>query len=417
MKSVPLSKEVLSRALDKFPTPFYIYSESGIRGAARDLMRAFSWAPSFKEYFAVKATPNPYILAVLKEEGAGADCSSLTELILSERVGMRGEQIMFTSNDTPLTEFVKAKELGAVINLDDFGHIDFIEKNIGLPSLVFLRYNPGSLKAGNEIIGNPLESKFGMTREQIIEGLMRLKAKGVKRLGLHIMVASNELDPNYFADTAGVMFDLAVELNKNQGIRLEAINLGGGIGVNYRPDQAAVDPGLVGGLIRQKYEEKIVKNNLHPIKIFIEMGRVITAPYGVLVARVLHVKKTYKNFVGLDATMANLMRPALYGAYHHITVLGKEDQPCTEKYDVVGSLCENNDKFAVDRLLPALEPGDVLIIHDAGAHGHAMGFNYNGKLRSAELLLRTDGSVQEIRRAETVDDYFKTIDFSGLSQA
>jgi len=415
VKNAPLSKEQLSRIIARYPTPFHIYDEAAIRANARKLLAEFAWAPDFKEYFAVKATPNPYILKILREEGFGADCSSLAELILAEKSGILGEEIMFTSNGTPAHEYRLAKQLGAVINLDDITHIEYLEKHAGLPELLSFRYNPGPLRSGgNSIIGNPEESKYGLTLEQLMDAYRIVKAKGVKRFGLHTMIISNELNPDFFIETAGMMFDLVVGIYRSLGIRMEIVNLGGGIGIPYRPGEKAVDLAYLSNGIRQVYEEKIVSNGLHPLKLTMESGRMITGPYGYLVSTVLHKKETYKNYVGLDACMADLMRPGMYGAYHHITVAGKEEQPHDHIYDVTGSLCENNDKFAIDRKLPAIEIGDILIIHDTGAHGHAMGFNYNGKLRPAELLLQTDGSVKMIRRAETVEDYFATLDFSGL---
>ncbi|HZK67626.1 MAG TPA: diaminopimelate decarboxylase, partial [Chloroflexota bacterium] len=368
----------------------------------------------FKEFFAVKALPNPFIMKILKEEGFGADCSSLPELLLSERVGITGEEIMFTSNDTPAEEFTKARELGAIINLDDISHIPFLERSAGIPELISFRYNPGALKQGNVIIGKPEEAKYGFTREQLFEGYRMVKEKGATRFGLHTMVASNELDYRYFIETAVILFDLALELNQKLGIKLEFINIGGGIGIPYRPEQEAVSYEKIAQGIREAYQERVAANGLAPMKLFMECGRVITGPYGYLVTSVRHLKHTYKDYVGLDASMSNLMRPAMYGAYHHITVVGKESRPLDRKYDVTGSLCENNDKFAVDRMLPEVESGDLLVIHDTGAHGHAMGFQYNGKLRSAELLLRENGDVIQIRRAETPDDYFRTLDFDAL---
>ncbi|MFZ5642798.1 MAG: diaminopimelate decarboxylase family protein [Bacillota bacterium] len=414
-KKVPFNKEQLMRIIKEYPTPFHIYDEAAIRANAQKLIKAFSWAPEFKEFFAVKATPNPFLLKILREEGFGADCSSLPELILAERAGLSGEDIIFSSNDTPAAEFAKARELGAIINLDDISHIEFLEKHAGIPELLSFRYNPGPLReGGNAIIGNPEESKYGLTRKQVIDAYRIVQSRGVKRFGLHTMVISNELDSNYFIETANMMFDLVLEINRTLDIKVEFVNFGGGIGIPYRPDQEPVDLNILSEGIKKSYEKRIVANGLHPLKISMESGRMITGPYGYLVATVLHKKEIYKNYVGLDACMANLMRPGIYGAYHHITVLGKEDWPLGYIYDVTGSLCENNDKFAINRKLPMVEIGDVLVIHDAGAHGHAMGFNYNGKLRSAELLLKPDGSVQQIRRAETIDDYFATLNFNEL---
>ncbi|MDD2381498.1 MAG: diaminopimelate decarboxylase [Mariniphaga sp.] len=413
-KYIPFLKEEIEKVIEQYPTPFHLYDEKAIRENARRFKKAFGWNEGFKEYFAIKATPNPYLMKILKEEGFGVDCSSEVELELARRVGMRGEEIMLTSNDTPASEFHAAKQLGAIINLDDISHIDYLEKNAGLPETICMRYNPGDLKQGNLIIGHPEDSKYGFTHEQIIEGYRLLKNKGVKEFGVHTMVASNELDPDYFIETADVLFNLIVEVHQKAGVKIRFANLGGGVGIPYKPGQKPVDLEYVSAGIRKLYEEKIFGNGLAPLKIFFELGRAITGPYGYLVAQVLHIKKTYKNFAGLDASMANLMRPGMYGAYHHITVLGKENEPRNRKYDVTGSLCENNDKFAIDRMLPEIEPGDVVVIHDAGAHGHAMGFNYNGKLRSAELLLRENGEIVQIRRAETAEDYFATLDFKSL---
>ncbi|RKX44202.1 MAG: diaminopimelate decarboxylase, partial [Verrucomicrobia bacterium] len=388
--------------------------ERAIRENARRLKAAFAWNPGFKEYFAVKAAPNPYLMKILKAEGFGSDCSSYPELLLSESVGVVGEDIIFTSNDTPAYEYAKAKELGAIINLDDISHIQYLEDEVGLPELVCCRYNPGPLKGGNAIIGRPEEAKYGFTREQLFEGYRILRDKGVKRFGLHTMVASNELDGFYFVETAHLLFELVGELSAELGIEFEFVNIGGGIGIPYKPEDEAVDLEAVGEGIRNLYEEWIIGKGLKPLDLRMECGRMVTGPYGYLVSRVLHKKNTYKQFVGLDACMVNLMRPALYGAYHHITVPGKEDAPLDLVCDVTGSLCENNDKFAIDRAIPQVEIGDLVVIHDAGAHGHAMGFNYNAKLRSAELLLREDGEVVQIRRAETVEDYFATLAFEDL---
>ena len=413
-RHVPFTKDQIESIIATHPTPFHIYDEKAILENARKLKELFSWAPGFREYFAVKATPNPYILKILKEEGFGTDCSSLPELILSEKIGLPGQYIMFTSNDTPYREYQKTKELGAIINLDDISHIPYLEKHVGLPELLCFRYNPGPLRQGNAIIGKPEEAKYGFTKEQLFQGYRTVKDKGVKHFGLHTMIASNELDPYYFVDTAKMLFELVVEIKKTLDIRIEFINIGGGIGIPYKPDQKAVDLSIVSDGIRKAYESMIRPAGLHPLNLYMEMGRMITGPYGYLVTRVRHIKETYKKYVGLDASMANLMRPAFYGAYHHITVMGKQDQNHDQLYDVTGSLCENNDKFAIDRKLPPVEVGDILVIHDSGAHGHAMGFNYNGKLRSAELLLKPEGKVEQIRRAETVEDYFQTLDFSRL---
>ena len=413
-KQIPFSKKQIEKIIEQNPTPFHIYDEKGIRDYARKFIKAFSWNPGFKEFYAIKSAPNPYLMKIMREEGFGIDCSSMAELVIAEKLGMQGDEIMFTSNDTPAYEYKKAVDLGAIINLDDISHIEYLEKHVGIPDIVCFRYNPGSLKEGNTIIGHPEEAKYGFTREQLFEGYQMLLDRGVKRFGLHTMVASNELDAAYFVETAQILFDLIVELDHRLGIQIEFANLGGGIGIPYKPNDLPVDLDLMSRGIEKLYQEKIVSNGLDGLRIYFESGRAMTGPYGFLVSKVLHIKKTYKQYAGLDSSMANLMRPALYGSYHHITVMGKEDQPQNEVYDVTGSLCENNDKFAINRKLPLMEPGDVVVIHDTGAHGHSMGFNYNGKLRSAELLLRENGEVVQIRRAETLDDYFGTLDFEGL---
>jgi len=415
-KTFPFSRERLQEIIASHPTPFHIYDEKGIRENARALKKAFSWAEGFREFFAVKACPNPRILSIMKEEGFGADASSLPELVLAEKVGLSGERVMFTSNDTPSAEYVKAKAMGAIINLDDISHIPFVEKHAGLPELISFRYNPGPLRGGNAIIGKPEEAKYGFTRDQLFEGYRAARDKGVKRFGLHAMIVSNELNVEYHAETARMLFDLAADIAKELGIRFEFVNLGGGIGIPYRPEQEPLDYDAFSRAVRDAYEQKVKARGLHPLRLYMENGRAMTGPYGWLVSRVLHLKHTYKEYVGLDASMVNLMRPALYGAYHHITVLGKDAMPRDRVYDVTGSLCENNDKFAVDRKLPRIEVGDIVVIHDTGAHGYAMGFNYNGKLRSAELLLRADGAVEKIRRAETIDDYFATLDLSAAAR-
>jgi len=414
-KKLPFSAEQLRNIAREYGTPFHIYDQKAILENVRRLKAAFAWAPEFKEYFAVKATPNPHILKLLHSEGIGADCSSLTELILAERVGIKGEEIVFSSNDTPAEEFRKARELGAIINLDDISHIEFLNREAGMPEMISFRYNPGPLgQGGNAIIGKPEDAKYGVTKNQMFDCYRLAQEFGAKRFGLHTMVISNELDPDYFVETARMMFELAVEIRQKNDIQIEMIDLGGGIGIPYRPEQEAVDLEYLGRRIEEIYNQIIVPGGLHPLKVAMECGRMITGPYGYLVATVLHKKEIYKNYVGLDACMADLMRPGIYGAYHHITVSGKEHLPRNYMADVTGSLCENNDKFAVDRMLPEIEIGDLVVIHDTGAHGHAMGFNYNGKLRSKELLLKPDGSVELIRRAETVDDYFATLDFSKL---
>jgi len=414
-KTLPFTKAQLEAVAAQVPTPFHLYDEPAMRANAREFSQAFSWVPGgFRNYFAVKALPNPYVLEVLKAEGMGADCSSLGELLLCEAAGITGEAIMFTSNDTPAHEFVEAARLGAVINLDDLSHVEYLEKALGkLPELLSFRYNPGPLKEGNAIIGKPEEAKYGFTREQLFEGYALAKTKGVKRFGLHTMVASNELNPDYFVETARMLFELAVELNKKLGISFDFINLGGGVGIPYRPAQTKVDLAYVGRKIHEAYDALLGPAGLKP-RVVMECGRVVTGPYGYLVTRVLHKKHIYKEYVGLDASMANLMRPGMYGAYHHITVPGKEGG-ATKVYDVTGSLCENNDKFAVDREIADPAIGDLLVIHDTGAHGHAMGFNYNAKLRSAEVLWKGEGKFQLIRRAETYADLFGTLDYPGLN--
>ena len=419
-RKLPFDKAKLEEIASKWPTPFHVYDAKAIRENARRLKKAFAWNEGFREYFAVKAAPNPYLMKLLKEFDFGSDCSSMAELVLAEKVGNVGDAIMFTSNDTPAEEFRKAWELGAVINLDDITHWDFLVDSVGAKDgdfadrIMCCRYNPGPLKGGNAIIGKPEEAKYGFTREQLFECYRLMKERGVKRFGLHTMVASNELDSEYIIDTAKMLFQLVAEISEAVGIDFEFVNIGGGIGIPYRPEQQAMSLERVGEGIEQGYREIIEAKNLKPLKIYMECGRSITGPYGYLVSRVRHIKSTYRLYAGLDACMSNLMRPALYGAYHEIVVPGKENSGDTTVYDVTGSLCENNDKFAIQRVLPVLERGDLVVICDAGAHGHAMGFQYNGKLRSAELLLEEDGSVREIRRAETLDDYFATLDFNGL---
>ena len=415
-KRCPLTKEQLDVLHETYPSPFYVYDEKAMRENARRLLAAFSWNPGFREYFAVKATPNPYIMKILAAEGFGADCSSGPELRLSASVGLKGEDIILTSNDTPAYEYEQAHALGAILNLDDITHIAYVKETLGrLPDTICFRYNPGALREGNTIIGHPEEAKYGFTREQILEGYAIARDEGVKRFGLHTMVASNELDAAYFIETARMLFELAAEIKEKVGVKVSFINLGGGIGIPYRPEEDAVDLEAVGRGIEAVYHEIVITNGLDPIALALECGRMITGPYGYLVSKVRHVKHTYKHYIGLDACMANLMRPGMYGAYHHITVPGKEALPSDRICDVTGSLCENNDKFAIDRALPVLEPGDWVVIHDAGAHGHSMGFNYNGKLRCAELLLRENGEIVQIRRSETEDDLFATLDFNGLA--
>ena len=413
-KPLFVSPEQLAEICTQFTTPFHLYDEQGIRASLRSLLAAFAWNTGFKEHFAVKATPNPFLLKILRAEGLGVDCSSMAELVLAERVGFTGPEIMFTANDTPASEFQKARALDAIINLDDLSHLPYLAQHAGLPDLLCFRYNPGSLKEGNLIIGKPEEAKYGLTHDQLFAGYQQARKLGVSRFGLHTMVASNELNVAYFVETARLMFALAVELRQELGMRLEFINLGGGLGIPYRPDDQPINLTQLSQGIRAAYEEIITPAGLHPLTLSLECGRIITGPYGCLVSRVRHIKRTYKTFVGLDASMADLMRPGLYGAYHHISLPGKLAEPAAGQYDVTGSLCENNDKFAIDRPLPEPAVGDLVVIHDTGAHGQAMGFNYNGKLRPAELLLRPDGSVQQIRRAETLEDYFATIDFTAL---
>lgn len=413
----PLSHSQLVELAKKFPTPFYIYDEKAIRENVKYFYKAFSIFPSFTEYFAVKALPNPYILKVLENEGCGGDCSSLPELMLCEKSGITGHRIMFTSNDTPAQEFVYAQKLGAIINLDDITHIDFLKNALGgkLPDTICFRYNPGPLKeGGNSIIGKPEEAKYGLTKEQMIQAYKICKAEGVKHFGIHTMVASNELNPDFFVDTARIVFELILEVQKECGVNIEFADLGGGVGIPYRSGQRKVDLDYVAKGIKVLYDKMIVPAGLDSLKLCFECGRPITGPYGWLVTKAIHEKNIYRNYIGVDASMADLMRPGMYGAYHEVTVSGKENAPKDYVYDVSGSLCENCDKFAVQRNLPKIETGDLLIIHDAGAHGRAMGFNYNGKLRAGELLLRSDGTVKEIRRRETVEDYFATLDFEGL---
>lgn len=410
-----VTKEQLEDIASRYATPFYLYDEKGIRETARRVNKAFSWNKGFKEYFAVKATPTPGILKILHEEGCGADCSSYTELLMADAVGFKGDEIMFSSNDTPAEDFQLARELNATINLDDITHIDFLERVADIPDTVCCRYNPGGHFAiANNIMDNPGDAKYGMTREQLTEAYKRLMAKGVKHFGLHAFLASNTVTNDYYPELARILFKVAVELKEETGASIEFINLSGGVGIAYRPGQPQNDIMEIGEGVRRAYEEVLVPAGMGNVRLYTEMGRYMLAPYGALVSRVIHQKHIYKEYIGLDACAANLMRPAIYGAYHHITVMGKENAPCDHKYDVTGGLCENNDKFAIDRMLPEINIGDLVFIHDAGAHGFAMGYNYNGKLRSAELLLKEDGSVEMIRRAETSADYFATFDFTGL---
>ena len=413
MKKEPfVTLEQLEEITKTYPTPFYLYDEKGIRENAKALKEAFAWNPGYKEYFAVKATPNPYLINILRDYGCGCDCSSMTELMLSDAIGVRGEDIMFSSNDTPAEEFVYAAKLGAVINLDDYTHIDFLEKTIGyIPETISCRYNPGGVfQISNDIMDNPGDSKYGMTKEQLFDAYKVLMKKGAKRFGIHAFLASNTVTNEYYPMLARVLFELAVELKKETGADIRFINLSGGIGIPYRPDQEENDIRVIGEGVRRVYEEVLVPAGMGNVAIYTELGRFMMGPYGCLVTKAIHEKHTHKEYIGCDACAVNLMRPAMYGAYHHITVMGKENEPADHVYDVTGSLCENNDKFAIDRELPKVDKGDLLVIHDTGAHGFAMGYNYNGKLKSAELLLKEDGSVQLIRRAETPKDYFATFD-------
>lgn len=415
MKEPFVTLEQIKEMNQQYPTPFHLYDEAGIRANARKLKEAFSWNKGFREYFAVKATPNPFILKILQEEGCGTDCSSLTELMMSEGLGFTGNDIMFSSNVTPAEEFKKAKELGAFINLDDFTHIDFLEKTAGIPETIFCRYNPGGFfKLGTDIMDNPGDAKYGFTKEQIIEGFKILKGKGVKYFGIHSFLASNTVSNEYYPALAKILFELAVELKEKTGADIKYINLSGGVGIPYKPDQQPNDIMVIGQGVKKAFEEILIPAGMGDVSIFTELGRFMLAPYGCLVTKAIHEKHTYKEYIGVDACAVNLMRPAMYGAYHHITVLGKENAPCDHKYDVTGSLCENNDKFAIDRMLPKVDMGDYLVIHDTGAHGFSMGYNYNGKLKSAEVLLQEDGSTKLIRRAETPKDYFATFDFCDI---
>ena len=399
-----------------YPTPFYLYDEKGIRENAARLKQAFSWNRGYKEYFAVKATPNPFLLNILKDMGCGTDCSSMTELMMSRACGFSGSDIMFSSNDTPPEEFAYAEKLGAIINLDDITHIQCLEETLGhIPETISCRFNTGGLfKISNDIMDNPGDSKYGMTAEQIGQAFKILKEKGAKHFGIHAFLASNTVTNEYYPMLAKILFELAVKLKEETGVHIAFINLSGGIGIPYRPDQEPNDILAIGDGVRRVYEEILVPAGMDDVALCTELGRFMMGPYGALVTKAIHEKHTYKEYVGVDACAVNLMRPAMYGAYHHITVMGREDEPCTRMYDVVGSLCENNDKFAIDRMLPEIKKGDLLFIHDAGAHGFAMGYNYNGKLKSAELLLKEDGTVEMIRRAETPEDYFATFDFCDI---
>lgn len=413
MKKIPfVTKEQIEKIAETYPTPFYIYDEKGIRENARKLKQAFSWNKGFREYFAVKATPNPQILKILQEEGCGTDCSSLTELMMSNKCGFKNNDIMFSSNDTPAEEFKLAKELNATINLDDITHIDFLREVAGIPKRISCRYNPGgTFSLGTDIMDNPGDSKYGLTRKQMTEAFLKLKSLGVEEFGMHSFLASNTVSNEYYPTLAKILFKVAVELKQETGVHIGFINLSGGVGIPYTPDKEPNDILVIGEGVRKAYEEILVPAGMGDVEIYTELGRFMLGPYGLLVTKAIHEKHIYKEYIGVDASAVNLMRPAMYGAYHHITVLGKEDAPLDSIYDVTGSLCENNDKFAVDRKLPKIDMGDYLVIHDAGAHGFAMGYNYNGKLKSAELLLQEDGSVRKIRRAETPEDYFATLIF------
>ncbi len=415
-KKTFVTLEQIQEIAKTYPTPFHLYDEKGIRENVKQLKEAFSWNKGFREYFAVKATPNPFLLKILREYGCGSDCSSLTELMMSEASGFHGEEIMFSSNDTPVEEFQYAHKLGAIINLDDITHIACLEEAIGeIPEIISCRYNPGGLfKISNDIMDNPGDAKYGMTTEQLFEAFQILKAKGAKRFGIHAFLASNTVTNEYYPMLAKVLFEVAVKLKEETGADIEFINLSGGIGIPYRPDQEPNDIRVIGEGVRKVYEEVLTPAGMGDVALYTELGRFMMGPYGCLVTKAIHEKHTHKEYIGVDACAVNLMRPAMYGAYHHITVLGREQAPCDHKYDIVGSLCENNDKFAIDRMLPEIEKGDYLVIHDTGAHGFAMGYSYNGKLKSAELLLKEDGSVEMIRRAETPKDYFATFDFCDI---
>lgn len=409
-KPLPINAAVIATAATQYPTPFYLYDATGICQAVQRLNAAFGWAPQFRNYFAVKALPNPAILRLVVAAGCGLDCSSFTELFMAARMGVRDDAVMFTSNNTPLDEYRMALKLGAYINFDDVEHLNWLDAHqVRWPALISFRYNPGAERDGNTIIGRPAEAKFGATRAQLLQGYAMAKARGVTRFGLHTMIASNERNADYFVTTADMLFAVAAEMHQQLGIEFAYINLGGGIGIPYHPDDQTVDLERVSAGVEAAYQRHIVANGMRPPRLMLECGRVITGPYGMLVTRVRHTKTTYRNYVGVDASMADLMRPGMYGAYHHISVLGKADLPASETYDVVGSLCENNDKFAINRALPPLDAGDLLVIHDTGAHGRAMGFNYNGKLRCAEVLHTATGELKLIRRAETLDDYLATI--------
>ena len=416
-KKAFVTKELIEEIVKIYPTPFHIYDEKGIRENVRKLKKAFSWNKGFKEYFAVKATPNPYILKILKEEGCGVDCSSLTELMLSDIVGFKKDEIMFSSNVTPEEDYILASKLDAYINFDDITHIDFYKNIAPFKETMSLRYNPGGdFTLNNEIMDTPKDAKYGLTKPQMKEAIKKLMGYGVKHFGIHAFLASNTKDNGYYPKLARILFNLALELHNELGCDISFINLSGGVGIDYKPEEPRNDIEIIGQGVKEAYDEVLVKNGLDNVKIFTELGRFILAPYGHLVAKAIHEKHIWKEYIGLDACAVNLMRPAMYGAYHHITVLGKENEPCNYKYDITGGLCENNDKFAIDRMLPKIEIGDYLVIHDTGAHGFSMGYNYNGKLRSAELLLKEDGTIKLIRRKETPSDYFQTLDFSEFNR-
>ena len=413
MNKIPFAtKEKLEEIASVYPTPFHLYDEAGIRKNAELLKQAFSWNKGFKEYFAVKATPNPFLISILREYGCGCDCSSVTELMLAKAIGAVGDDVMFSSNDTPASEFKFANDMGAIINLDDITHIEILEKTLGkLPKKLSCRYNPGGLfKISNSIMDNPGDAKYGMTKEQLFEAFRIMKEKGVEEFGIHAFLASNTVTNEYYPTLAKVLFEVAVRLKQETGANIKFINLSGGIGIPYKPDQEPNDILEIGKGVKAVYDEVLVPADMGDVSLYTELGRFMMGPYGALVTRAINQKHTHKEYIGVDACAVNLMRPAMYGAYHHITVMGKENMPCDRQYDVTGSLCENNDKFAIDRMLPEIEMGDLLYIHDTGAHGFAMGYNYNGKLKSAEILLKTDGSFELIRRAETPADYFRTFD-------
>ncbi len=407
-----VTKEKLEEIIKEYPTPFHLYDEQGIRENAKAVQEAFAWNPGFREYFAVKATPNPFLINILKEYGCGCDCSSMTELMMADALGFQGEEIMFSSNDTPAEEFAFAAKIGATINLDDFTHIDYLEKTIGyIPETISCRYNPGGVfKISNSIMDNPGDAKYGFTHDQILEGYKILKEKGAKRFGIHAFLASNTVTNDYYPTLAKTLFETVVEIKEKTGVKMDFINLSGGVGIPYRPGEEGNDIRAIGEGVRRVYEEVLVPAGMGDVAIYTEMGRFMMGPYGCLVTTAIHEKHTHKEYIGVDACAVNLMRPAMYGAYHHITVMGKEDAPCDHTYDVTGSLCENNDKFAIDRQLPKIDMGDLLVLHDTGAHGFAMGYNYNGKLKSAEILLKENGDFELIRRAETPKDYFATFD-------